>query len=294
QLDQPIEGRDTGDRPSILTNSRNNALRDNSRSNRDSFSINAERTRNDWSRRDRDKLPFRYGWWDSFARDRWPGYGPWGYSNYRNRPYYWWGWTAAGPLSNWFPFGWDRPRYWGYGPGANIYYQDDYVYYDGDRYLPVNDYYQRIYNLAHSVPPISQGEAEKMDWMPLGVFAVTRGDNVNQRDEADQRSIQLAVNKEGVISGTFYNDKNNQAHPVTGMVDEHNQRAAWAFADGDHPKLVFETSVFNLTKPESTMMVHYGPSSADTEVWHLVRLEQPEGGNPNVNAQRQPAGNDLP
>ena len=69
------------------------------------------------------------------------------------------------------------------------------------------------------------------------------------------------------------------------MVDKRSQRAAWAFADGEHPKFVFETSLFNLTNDQATMMVLFGPKADETEVWNLVRMEQPDAsgmlpGNP--------------
>jgi len=196
---------------------------------------------------------------------------------------------------NWFAFDWNTPRYWSYGPGANIYYQNDYVYYDGDRYLPVNDYYQRIFDLAHSVPQIDEQAAQQMDWAPLGVFAMTRG---NEDQSSTQKTMQLAVNRDGVLSGTYYNTENGHVHPLAGMVDKRNQRVAWAFADGEHPQTVFETSIFNLTKPESTIMVHFGAAANQTEVWHIVRLERPEasgasGGSQPAANQAGPI-NDLP
>jgi hypothetical protein len=247
------------------------------------------RIRTDWSRRDRDNLPFRFGWWNNYPRDRWPVYGPWGYTRWNDRPYYWWGWTPANNLTNWLVFGWERPRYWVYGTGGNIYYQDNYVYYDGDRYLPVDEYYQQVYNLAHSVPQIDADVAEKMEWQPLGVFAVTRDGR-----EQPQRTIQLAVNKEGVLAGTYHNAENGHVHPITGMVDNRTQRAAWAFADGEHPKIVFETSIFNLTKPESTIMVHFGPGADEAETWHVVRLEQPESSDVQTVTPRTATRHELP
>ena len=227
--------------------------------------------RNWWRGYDRNNIPFRSSWWNGYYGDNWPVYSPYRYSRWSNRPNYWWGYTTAPLLTDWLVFGFDRPRYWGYGPSANIYYQDDYVYYDNRRTIPVNDYYQQIYDLAHSVPNISQSEAESMDWRPLGVFAVGRDANAGS-----QRALQLAVNKDGVLTGTYFNRENGEVHPVSGMVDERTQRAAWAFADGTEKNLVFETALYNLTRDQSTMMVHYGPSASDTEVWHLVRLEQPD------------------
>lgn len=276
---------DRGDRNNLVR-SDNDRGRDRDRDRNDWSRFN-DRVRNDWGRYDRDRLPYRYGWWAGYGSNTWPGFFPYSYTRWSNRPYYWWGWTPAGRLTSWFVFGWDRPRYWDYGYGNNIWYDKGYVYYDGDRYLPVNDYYQQCYRLAHSVPKISQQEAEIMDWAPLGVFAAARN---SQDAEAGDTSLQLAVNKDGVISGTYYSTKNNEVHPVMGMVDDQNKRAAFAFADGTQPKTVFETSIFNLTKSEATMMVHRGPNENDTEVWHLVRIEQPEASqqasNNNAGLQR--------
>ena len=245
--------------------------------------------RNWWRGYDRNNIPFRSSWWNGYYGDNWPVYSPYRYSRWSNRPNYWWGYTTAPLLTDWLVFGFDRPRYWGYGPSANIYYQDDYVYYDNRRTIPVNDYYQQIYDLAHSVPNISQSEAESMDWRPLGVFAVGRDANAGS-----QRALQLAVNKDGVLTGTYFNRESGEVHPLSGMVDERTQRAAWAFADGTEKNLVFETALYNLTRDQSTMMVHYGPSASDTEVWHLVRLEQPDETGNTQPLQQQSTTRTLP
>lgn len=288
-----VFGNNNRDRDRDNDRDRNNLVRsDNDRGrdrdrDRNDWSRFNDRVRNDWGRYDRDRLPYRYGWWAGYGGNNWPGFFPYSYARWRDRPYYWWGWTPAGRLTSWLVFGWDRPRYWDYGYGNNIWYDNGYVYYDGDRYLPVNVYYQQCYDLAHSVPQISQQEAENMDWAPLGVFAAARN---SQDADAGDTSLQLAVNKDGVISGTYFSTKNNEVHPVMGMVDDNNKRAAFAFADGTQPKTVFETSIFNLTKSEATMMVHRGPNENDTEVWHLVRIEQPQASqqasNINANLQR--------
>lgn len=225
-------------------------------------------------------VPFQYGWWDNYYGSSWPIYSPWRYSRWQNQPNYWWGFTPAPRLTDWFVFGWNQPRYWSYGPGRNIYYRDNYVYYDDRRTVPVNDYYQQVYDLAHSVPNISEAEAEQMDWAPLGVFVAMR-----QNEPDSQRAMQLAVNRDGVLTGTYMNRSNGHVHPLSGMVDERTQRAAWAFADGQQKEVVFETGIYNLTRDEASIMVHFGPSADDTEVWQLVRLEQPESSGGNAAAQ---------
>jgi hypothetical protein len=64
-------------------------------------------------------------------------------------------------------------------------------------------------------------------------------------------------------------------YDVHGTVDKQTQRAVWTYTDDAGAKIVMETSVFNLTQPESTGLVHYGPDNI--QVVEFVRLEQPEG-----------------
>jgi hypothetical protein len=108
-----------------------------------------------------------------------------------------------------------------------------------------------------------------MEWMPLGVFAVTQ-DDVN----ATNMLIQLAVNKDGLIGGTFYNESTEVAHPLEGMVDQTTQRAAWRAADGTNENIVMETGIFNLTEDEVSVLVHFGPET--TQTWTMVRVDPPE------------------
>jgi hypothetical protein len=235
--------------------------------NGDNFRRNADSIRRDFRDRDRDDLPFRFGWWDDRRFDR--GFGPWGFTSWRDRPWYWWGWTNAPFLDSWLAYGWGRPYYWDYGPNGYIYYQDNQIYQNGQPYMAADKYYRQVYDLAHSAPALSQDQAAKMEWMPLGVFAVT-----SEGQQEEDRMLQLAVNKQGVLSGTYYNKSNNGAHPLVGRVDDQTHKAAWYFADGTNDQIVFETSLDNLTEPQSTMMVHFTPGNVG--VRQLVRLERPE------------------
>jgi len=124
------------------------------------------------------------------------------------------------------------------------------------------------------VPEIDESQAEQMDWEPLGVFAVVQ--DSGNGDSSDQVTIQLAINRQGVLAGTYFSDRNNEVHPLSGMVDQHSQRAAWVFADGERERTVFETSLFNLTKSETSIMVHDGPRQDDAQIVHLARIERPE------------------
>ena len=112
-------------------------------------------------------------------------------------------------------------------------------------------------------------QAAQMEWMPLGVFAITA-----EGVSASSMYLQLAISKEGVIAGTFYNESTGATHPVEGMIDEKTQRAVWMAADGTNANIVMETGVYNLTEDQSELLVHFGPEQTQTAL--LVRLDESE------------------
>jgi len=122
--------------------------------------------------------------------------------------------------------------------------------------------------LATVAPPASEEEAAAVEWMPLGTFAVSSA----QEDLEPTRVIQLAVSQKGVISGTLYNTKTDQADTVQGQVDEATQRVA--FRIGESEDVVVETGLYNLTLQDVPVLVHFGPEKSES--WLLVRLEASE------------------
>ena len=84
--------------------------------------------------------------------------------------------------------------------------------------------------------------------------------------------FQLAINKDGVIRGEYYNALTDTTEPVYGSVDAKTQRAAWTVGDRKSP--VYEAGIANLTKDETTMLVHYFKS--DAQQFTLVRIEKPK------------------
>ena len=191
-----------------------------------------------------------------------PGYGAY-------RPGHWWAWATAGAVTGWIAHSWAAPIYYSYGPGGNVYYENNTVYIDGEPYCTAEQYYQQAVNIVASEPKLDEEEAAKVEWLPLGVFALTQKD-VNTTN----MYLQLAVSKEGIISGTFYNEATGTTHPIEGMVDEATQRAVWKAADGTNPDLVMETGLYNLTKDQANLLVHFGPDK--TQDWLMVRLKESE------------------
>lgn len=185
-------------------------------------------------------------------------------------------WLAAGWAAGaaWNACTWDSasaycgysdvpPAYYDYG--NNVTYEDGNVYVNGNDAGTSEQYYQQADQIAAAgatadAPPDG-------DWLPLGVFAFTRPDQTNSNI-----SIQLAVNKDGVIRGNYTDSATKQNQVVQGSVDKQTQRVA--FTVGDNKTSVIETGLYNLTKEESPCLLHIGKDQ--TEQWLLVRLKQPQ------------------
>jgi hypothetical protein len=134
-----------------------------------------------------------------------------------------------------------------------------------DYYLQAQQLAETGDTLLESAPP--DADRLETDWMPLGSFAVS-----NETDGEPTTFVQLAVNKQGVIAGSYFNSVTDETLPVTGAIDPKTQRAAWYV--GDNRKTVFETGAYNLTSSETQVLVHFAPDQ--TQTWLLVRMEQPK------------------
>ncbi|MFI4874961.1 MAG: hypothetical protein ACIALR_06475 [Blastopirellula sp. JB062] len=181
-------------------------------------------------------------------------------------------------MTAWFTWGstWGTPAYYYYGD--NVYYDTQYVYIDDTPIATTTQYAQQAADyaaagreaLAADPPTDQSGE----NWMPLGVFALVN------KDEGDPiMYLQLAVDKEGLIAGTYFNTETQTNLPIEGSVDQESQRAAWTI--GDKTSTVMETGIYNLTQDETPILIHFGEEK--TQTWMMVRLpeneEIPDGGD---------------
>ena len=210
-------------------------------------------------------------WW-AHHHHHWSGWH-YGYHFQSHSSNYWWTIPTFAACTNWFTWSaptavWSQPVYYDYGQGGNVVYENNVVYINGEQVATADEFAQSAMDLATVAPPGSEEEAAKAEWIPLGTFAVSAG----EKDVEPTRVIQLAVNKEGVISGTLYNSQTDQAHSVQGQVDKQTQRAA--FRVGESETIVVETGLYNLTQDEAPALVHFGADKVEN--WLLVRLENPE------------------
>ena len=151
-----------------------------------------------------------------------------------------------------------------YNYGTTIVYEGDQVLYDGEPVATADQYAQQATNIA--VVGQEAKPTEKEEWMALGVFGMVQG------DETDANKIfQLAINKDGILRGNYYDALSDVTLPVYGSVDKRTQRAAWTV--GEQKNTVYETGIGNLTDAQTSMLVHFGKDR--TQQWTLVRVDPP-------------------
>jgi len=155
---------------------------------------------------------FTASWWSSH-RHTWCGWH-YGYA-FASRPWtYWWRTPTYANCVAWFGWesaaAWAQPVYYDYGQGGNVVYQDNSVAINGAQVATASEFAQSAGALATVAPPATAEQAEQSDWMPLGTFAVSS----NQKDVDPNRVVQLAVNKQGIVSGTLFNTTTNQAQSI--------------------------------------------------------------------------------
>jgi hypothetical protein len=125
-------------------------------------------------------------------------------------------WAAAGVTNAaWTGASWNTmngwlgtnaaPMYYNYG--SNVVAQDDNVYFNGQDAGSTQAYYEQAANLART--GAAAAPSDDQNWLPLGVFAMTHGDQANSN-----MVIQLAVSKQGIIRGNFTDTTTNQTLPV--------------------------------------------------------------------------------
>jgi hypothetical protein len=175
-------------------------------------------------------------------------------------------WHAAnwGACSSYVGYPEDTPATY-YNYGDTVTYQGDNVYYGDEVFATQEQYAQQATDIADTGRQAKPPDNEQ--WQPLGVFAMVKGDENTSND-----IFQLAISKDGVVRGNYYNAVSDSATPVYGSLDKKTQRLAWTIGDKKQP--VYETGLYNLTQQETTMLVHF--SKDQTEQYNLFQVPQQE------------------
>jgi hypothetical protein len=152
-----------------------------------------------------------------------------------------------------------------YDYGSNVVIENNYVYLNGDEIASAEAYAAKAEKSAARGRRVKPEEDD--DWQPLGVFGLIQGE-----EKVAQNIFQLAVNKDRLVRGNYYNAVADENTPVYGSVNLKSQRVSWSI--GKKKDIVFEAGLDNLTQEETPVLVHYGKES--TQQMMLVRLEKPK------------------
>ncbi len=186
-----------------------------------------------------------------------PGWTAWAIT----RPFAWATWDSVG---SWCGYS-GEPTSYGYG--EDVYYADDQVYSGDQPIATTEEYAEQAATIASSAPSETP---EKSDWLPLGVFALTQDGQATGADPS--LYMQLAISKQGVISGTLKNTLTGKVQSLEGMADKQSQRVAWGVVDQERP--IMETGLSNLTQDTSPALVHF--ADGQTQQWLMVRIPEPK------------------
>lgn len=204
------------------------------------------------------------GWYGDHFRPWWPGAWWGGYG---------WG-VGTGLLVG---LAWaDLARWGGYGAtpvaynyGSNVVYADDGVTVQGEAVGSAEEYADQAATIAASGSDDSE-LSDKTEWRSLGVFAMAR-----DGETKPGTFLNLAIDQQGHLRGTYYDAVSDSTQNVTGNVDKKSQRACWTIGDKKNP--VYEAGLANLTQQQTTMLVHR--DGGKVEQMLLVRVEDPEAGS---------------
>jgi hypothetical protein len=154
-----------------------------------------------------------------------------------------------------------------YDYGEEVYYTDDQVYSGDQPVATAEEYAEQAATIASSAPSETP---EKPEWLPLGVFALTQDGQASGAEPS--LYMQLAISKQGVISGTLKNTLTSKIQPLEGMADKKSQRVAWTVVGQARP--IMETGLSNLTQDASPALIHF--ADGQTQQWLMVRIPEPK------------------
>ena len=188
----------------------------------------------------------------------------------------WWGATTYGAAASWMGMS-------ALGAGGGYAYPGNTVYTGdngttgqlADTATPQADAaVANISPLAGATTLAQQGAiepAKDATFLPLGVYTMAP-----ENHPAASVMMQLAVTKDGVLRGTYYDLVSDSEKTIQGSVDKQTQRVAWTV--GNDGQVVFETKLADLTGTTGPVALHY--QNGQFGRWTMARMQEaPEGEN---------------
>jgi hypothetical protein len=100
-------------------------------------------------------------------------------------------------------------------------------------------------------------------WMPLGVYSLLTGPA-----DTGTRILQLSINPQGYIRGSYYDMITNDTYNVRGRADQSTQYVQWSL--DTNQALTFYTPLYQLTQSQGVINVRL---PGGTQQWQVVRME---------------------
>lgn len=111
-----------------------------------------------------------------------------------------------------------------------------------------------------------EGSEIQSSWAPLGVFVLSQS---LEQIKASNLFIQLALNKNGDVAGTFYDASKDLISSLDGLLDKKNQQIAFKLTeDPDSPFMI--TGLYDLTQEVAPLQVIFPNGSR--QIWLLVKI----------------------
>lgn len=192
-----------------------------------------------------------------------PGYNNWFNSNFYQRHDLTPNWDAGANL--WRAARWNTAANWLSWGAAYPYYYDDYGYAIPYEEEPTTVAVQQTAP-APSTTQVSENPASA--WLPLGVFSLSKDSN---NAGMSNMIVQLALNKNSDLAGTYYNTNLDKAYDLDGFVDKESQQAVWKLSDNPNSPIV-KTGLYNLTQESTPVTIRF--PNGNEQIWLLTRLKE--------------------
>lgn len=191
---------------------------------------------------------------------------------------HWDAWAVASAGAVWGWLGIAAPL----GVEVNNYGYEDDDYYGEDSESYANETAADEYAAADStgveaLPPLDSSAsatpgdaASDGDWLNLGVYAIA-----NNQGEQSHSLLQLAIDRQGDVQGTYYDALSGATQPVTGTINKESHGVSWTIGTGNGPTM--STTLEALTTTEGPVQIHFADGQTDQRL--LVRLSENNNGN---------------
>ncbi|QDU61365.1 hypothetical protein Pan216_22210 [Planctomycetes bacterium Pan216] len=110
---------------------------------------------------------------------------------------------------------------------------------------------------------------QSQNFMTIGIYGL-----VPAGEAEATRMVQLTTDPEGTIRGTYFDVLTQNKGSLSGQIDKSTRAVSWTL--GENGKVTFNTTLDDLTKPESKVSVDYPNGKKST--WQMVMMQEQQAG----------------